>query len=162
LFVAFGFLRWFESDDSKEEVRSPLLLVPARLERASVEAPWKVSAEEDDVLPNHTLAQLLQADFRVRLPAEKDVPLDPDQPDCLSRYLEAVQERVRDCHRWEVRDEAALGVFNFQKLAMWEDLGRNRDRIAAHDLCRAIAGDNGVALRPPPDLPGPEDLDDRT
>src|SRR5262245_50167699 len=31
LFVAFGFLRWFESSDSTEEVRSPLLLVPVQL-----------------------------------------------------------------------------------------------------------------------------------
>ena len=38
LYVAFGLLRWFESPDSETEVRSPLLLVPVRLERDNVEA----------------------------------------------------------------------------------------------------------------------------
>jgi hypothetical protein len=40
--VAFGFLRWFESPDSQAELRSPLLLVPVRLERDSIAAPWKL------------------------------------------------------------------------------------------------------------------------
>src|SRR5207237_806371 len=73
-----------------------------------------------------------------------------------------VQQCVRDLPRWEVLDEVALGMFSFQKLAMWEDLGRNRDRIAGHDLCRAIAGDPLVSLHVPSDLPSPEDLDART
>src|SRR5262245_56239009 len=78
LFVAFGFLRWFESEDSQEEVRSPLLLVPVRLDRDHVEAPWRLQAEEEEVLPNFTLAQRMQADFKLRLPDENDVALDPD------------------------------------------------------------------------------------
>lgn len=39
LYVAFGFLRWFESPASQAEIRSPLLLVPVRLERDDIKAP---------------------------------------------------------------------------------------------------------------------------
>jgi very-short-patch-repair endonuclease len=162
LFIAFGFLRWFESKDSKEEVRSPLLLTPVRLERDSIEAPWRLSQEEDEVLPNFTLAQLMKADFRLQLPDESEVPSDPDDDAALTRYLEAVKRRLGDYPRWEVLEEAALGVFSFQKLAMWEDLGRNQQRISRHDLCRAIAGDSSVTLRTPENLPGPDELDDET
>src|SRR5262249_45443275 len=158
LYVAFGFLRWFESADSRVEVRSPLLLVPVRLERDSVEAPWRLRAEEEDILPNHSLAQLLAGDFRIDLPSPEE-PADPADPAWRTRYFGEVGRCLRARPRWEVLDGAALGTFSFQKLAMWGDLGRNRDRIAAHDLCRAVAGDASVALRLPADLPRADDLD---
>jgi very-short-patch-repair endonuclease len=159
LYVAFGFLRWYESSDSQVELRSPLLLVPVRLERDSVEAPWRLQAEDEDILPNHSLAQLLATDFRLRFPVPEEAAGDPDDPSWRRGYFGEVERRVRHLNRWEVLDEAALGTFSFQKLAMWEDLGRNRERLKAHDLCRAIAGAPGVALHCPADLPKAEDLD---
>jgi very-short-patch-repair endonuclease len=161
LFVAFGFLRWFESADSQAEIRSPLLLVPVRLEREAVDAPWRLAAGDEEILPNHTLAQLLAAEFRLSLPAWDEEAADPGDPGWRTGYFGEVERSVRHHPRWEVLDEAALGTFAFQKLAMWEDLGRNRERIGQHDLCRAIAGDSGVALRCPANLPRADELDQR-
>jgi hypothetical protein len=161
LYVAFGFLRWFESPDSKEEIRSPLLLVPVWLERENVNAPWQLRVEEEEVLPNHSLVQCLKTDFRLSLPAP-DEAADTDDATWRTSYFAAVQRLIRNEPRWEVLDETALGTFNFQKLAMWEDLGRHADRIAAHDLCRAIAGDRSIALRIPSDLPHADELDRKT
>ena len=39
LFVAFGFLKWFEAEHSDEPRLSPLLLVPVCLERIGATAP---------------------------------------------------------------------------------------------------------------------------
>ncbi|MCE9565716.1 MAG: DUF4011 domain-containing protein [Planctomycetes bacterium] len=159
LYAAFGFLRWFESQDSEEEVLSPLLLVPVRLERETVESAFTLHAEEDEIIPNHCLAELLQTQFRIKLPTATESPLDPENTDCLANYLKAVTEKVKHVPRWGVVESAAIGVFNFQKLAMWEDLGRNAERVKAHLLCRAIAGDSAVSLKPPADLPAASDLD---
>jgi very-short-patch-repair endonuclease len=159
LYAAFGFLRWYESPDSDEELLSPLLLVPVRLDRQTVESEFTLRAEEDDVLPNYCLAELLRTQFRIALPSATDVPLEVENPECLPRYLAAVAERVAHVPRWGVVDSAALGVFNFQKLAMWEDLGRNADRVKTHPVCRAIAGDAAATLAPPADLPVAGDLD---
>ena len=41
--------------ESVSRLLSPLLLVPVRLRRETVESPFTLSAEEDDVLPNHCL-----------------------------------------------------------------------------------------------------------
>ncbi|MBP3955842.1 DUF4011 domain-containing protein [Gemmata sp. G18] len=159
LFAAFGFLRWYESADSEEEVRSPLLLVPVKLERETVESAFTLVAEEDDILPNHCLAELLQTQFRIKLPAANEYTLDPEDPECAAKYFALVADRVKDIPRWGVVPEAALGVFNFQKLAMWEDLGRNAEKVKSHPVCRAVAGDGAVALQPPGDLPTAEQLD---
>jgi len=161
LFAAFGFLRWFESKDSDEELLSPLLLVPVRLNRQTCESEFTLRAEDDDVLTNHCLAELLQTQFRIKMPAAAEAPLDPENPDSLPRYLAAVAAAVKHVPRWGVVDAAALGVFNFQKLAMWEDLGRNADRVKAHPLCCAIAGDSRVSLAAPPGLPDAAELDEK-
>jgi very-short-patch-repair endonuclease len=159
LFAAFGFLRWFEDEGSPEELLAPLLLVPVRLTRETVESEYKLGAEEDDVLPNHCLAELLRSQFRIRWPTDEECALDADDPASLPRYLDAVRERVQHVRRWGVVDSAAVGVFNFQKLAMWEDLGRNAERVKAHPLCRAIAGDSAVGVAAPDGMPAASDLD---
>jgi hypothetical protein len=158
LYVAFGFLRWFEAPDGQVEVRSPLLLVPVRLERDHVEAPWRLQVEDEEILSNHSLKQLLSNNFRLELPAPEEAA-NPDEPTWRTHYFGEVERCIRHVPRWEVLDEVALGTFSFQKLAMWEDLGRNRGRIAAHDLCRAIAGDPVGVLRGSADLPGGAELD---
>lgn len=162
LYIAFGFLRWFESPDSQVEIRSPLLLVPVKLERDNVEAPWKLAAEDEDILPNYSLAQLLSNDFQLHLPIPEHDATDADDLNFRTHYFGEVRQCIRQLPRWEVLDEVALGTFSFQKLAMWDDLEKNRDRIAAHDLCRRIANDPTVDLRPPSDLPKADELDRRT
>jgi len=117
---------------SEEELLSPLLLVPVRLDRETVESEFTLERRKKmRFLPNHCLAELLQSQFRIKLPTAAECPLDPENPDCLPNYLRAVSERVKHVPRWGVVESAALGVFNFQKLAMWEDLGRNAARVKA-------------------------------
>jgi very-short-patch-repair endonuclease len=162
LYLAFGFLRWFESPDSQEEVRSPLLLVPVRLERDSVESPWQLQVEDEEILPNHTLAQRLLEDFKLRLPMVEDEKIDTDDPGWRAIFFNSIRQCIYTFPHWEVQDQVALGTFNFQKLAIWEDLGRNQNRISSHEVCRAIAGDRSIALRAPSDLPRADELDEKT
>jgi hypothetical protein len=157
LYVAFGLLRWYESPDSQVEILSPLLLFPAELERENIESPWALSVEEE-VSPNHSLAQLMSDDFAVRLPDLPDVE-GIDDPEWRGRYYAEFRRAIRNMKGWEVRDEVALGIFSFQKIAMWDDLGRNREQIAAHDLCRAIAGDPSARIAVPEGLPKARELD---
>ena len=162
LYLAFGLLRWYESPTSDVPLFSPLLLVPVQLDRAGPDAPWKISLYEEEISPNHCLRELLLSDFRLELPEVPENGLENagDRAAFLKSVSAVVQ--VPTAHsRWEVMDRVILGTFNFQKLAMWQDLGDNRDRIAAHDLCRAIAGDDTAPVSAAAELPAPEDFDDR-
>ena len=162
LYLAFGLLRWYESPTSDVPLFSPLLLVPVQLDRAGPDAPWKISLYEEEISPNHCLRELLISNFRLELPEVPENGLENagDRAAFLKSVSAIVQ--VPTAHsRWEVMDRVILGTFNFQKLAMWQDLGDNRDRIAAHDLCRAIAGDDTAPVSAAAELPAPEDFDDR-
>lgn len=159
LFAAFGFLSWYESDDSEEEIRAPLVLMPIQLERETVLSQWTLAAADGDPQPNHCLAELLRAEFRQTLPVWDEGGFDVDDENGLTKYLASVANVVQSMSRWKVVREVVIGVFNFQKLAMWQDLKRNAEQIKGHDLCRAIAGDRSVPLRAPAGMITAKELD---
>lgn len=162
LYLTFGLLRWYESPSSDVPLFAPLLLVPVKLDRAGPDAPWKISLYEEEIAPNHCLRELLISNYRLELPEVPENVLENagDRAAFLKSVSEVVQ--VPTAHsRWEVMDRVLLATFSFQKLAMWQDLGNNRDRIAAHDLCRAIAGDDSAPVSASRDLPAIEDFDEQ-
>ena len=163
LYLAFGLLRWYESETSDVPLVSPLLLVPVELERKGADAPWNISLYEEEVLPNHCLRELLSSSFRIELPEIPESGLEA--PGDRAEFLKSVTAVVRGPaghSRWEVLDRVILGQRSgFQKLAIWKDLGENREQIAAHDLCRAIAGDDTAPVTAGADLPPPRDFDER-
>lgn len=52
-----------------------------------------------------------------------------------------LREQIAGYPRWKVADDVLLGTFAFQKVAMWKDLDANRESIAGHSICKALAGE---------------------
>ncbi len=161
LFLAFGLLEWFASPESDVPILSPLLLLPVELSREDIRSPWEMKLQDEEVIANHTLAQLLQDEFKIRLPLPPEQETI-DSPNWRTTYYAAVQYAVRNQPRWKVIDDVVLSIFSFQKIAMWEDLGKNSELIAAHPLCRAIAGDDLAQVSLPEGIPRASDLDEKT
>lgn len=164
LYAVFGLLKWYESPDSQVQVLSPLLLLPAEMERENIDSPWSLKLMEEEVVPNHSLAQLMYSNFAIRLPEIPEQEEDQQEAESGSsrrryRYYAGIQNAIRHQERWEVLDECVLGIFSFQKIAMWEDLGKNRDQIMEHDLCRAVAGDHSIRVQVPEGMPKAVELD---
>jgi len=143
LYVAFGFLKWFESVDSDVEHLSPLMLVPVSLSRASADAPWELIEAEDDAIDNLCLRERLKQDFGLLFPALPDID-DLEEEGARVAFLNAVREAVSPNERWEVLDRCALGRFAFPKVAMWQDLGDHVESVLANPLCRSIGGDETI------------------
>lgn len=144
LFLAFGFLKWYESTDSNEPIYSPLVLLQVKLERQAVDAPWDVTLEEDEPAMNHCLRQLMEEEFKIKLPMQENSGEESGELFSVLDYFEKVRDSIKSMPRWEVTHGVGLGIFNFQKLAMWEDLEKNAGRIAQHPHCLAISGLNST------------------
>lgn len=153
LYIAFGFLKWFESKNSVEERRSPLILVPVTLSRKSTNAAWELTEAEDDAIDNLCLRQRLRQDFSLELPPLPDIN-ELEEPSARIAFLDSVRTAVKECDRWEVEDRAAIGLFAFPKVAMWKDLGDHTKAVINHPLCRSIGGDTTI---PPQISFGPVD-----
>lgn len=121
LFLAVGFLHWYESESSSEVRRAPLVLVPVRLERASAQDRFRAAYTGDDLVFNLSLAAKLRSDFGIQLP-EVDSEAEMDSA-ALQLYMVDVQSALGHQPRWSVHpDEMVLGFFSFGKFLMFKDL----------------------------------------
>ena len=139
LFLAVGFLEWYESDDSDRKRLAPLFTVPVDLARDRIDRNegafrYRVAPRDEDVLDNITLREKLADDFGLALPSTAD----SDGPE---QYFEQVGIKVLAHQpRWKVHRYITLATFNFQKQAMYEDLDPERwgddNSILDHELVR--------------------------
>lgn len=135
LYLTFGLLKWTESDNSEQVLSSPLILVPARLTIESLTSPYNLSAHEDEIVVNPTLAYKLQNDFGITLP-----DFDSDKDD-IEAYLNELEKLV-DNKGWTISRDVNLTILSFLKINMFKDLERNEEKLNASNVISAIAGES--------------------
>lgn len=131
LYLAAGLLRWIDPD-TKDEARSPLLLIPVSLQRENPREPYRLARAEEDIVVNPALALKLQ-EFGLELPA----PEDPDEPQ-LDAFLDEVEAAVRSKSGWSVERRLVISHFSFHKEVMYRDLEAHAEEIADHALIQAL------------------------
>jgi transcription elongation GreA/GreB family factor len=137
LFLIFGFLEYYESEESDRPRLAPLISVPAALTRGAIDQvtrtyEYTVSHNGEDLAENQTLREKLRRDFMLSLPefSEEDEP---------ESYFARVEEAVATKRRWRVCRQLTLGMLSFGKLAIWADLDtRKNARLLQHPLLRSI------------------------
>ena len=65
LYIALGFMHWYEADSAQEARRAPLILVPANLARSSARERFHLSYSGEDMGDNLSLAEKLKAEFSI-------------------------------------------------------------------------------------------------
>ena len=158
LFLALGFVKWYESDSSDIASYAPLILLPVSLNRKSAAAQFRLCYSEEEFAENLSLAAKLDDSFGIKLPP---IP-DPEELD-LKAYFDRVRNVVAQQRRWEVRDDdIVLGLFSFAKFLMYRDLDPKtwpeRAKLEAHPLLGSLCGDGFTEENPVP--LGEENIDE--
>ena len=92
LFLALGFLHWYEADSADKLRKAPLLLVPVELKRGGARDAFHLSFTGDELIQNLSLAARLKTDFSLDLPRYAvDASADADELPPLAAFFEAVQ-----------------------------------------------------------------------
>ncbi|MDR3111723.1 MAG: DUF4011 domain-containing protein [Elusimicrobiota bacterium] len=133
LYMAFGFLKWRESIDSKIWFISPLNLVPIALKNTATIEPFYVMQYEDEVTTNPTLTLRLKSDFGIELP-------DIGDDENLCEHLSRIQDLVKS-QDWEVIATTYIGTFSFHKINMYSDLKDNESKIIRNDNVSRLLGE---------------------
>lgn len=148
LYLATGFLKWFEAPSSDRERFAPLILIPVELDRTSAKSRFKIRWDEQEIATNLSLQEKLRLEFNVDLPDAPDVEeLSPRD------YFAKVEEAIAAQPRWEVcPNDIVLWFFSFSKFLMFRDLRPEcwpDDRaIEKHGLVSAVLG-SGFGYEPP-------------
>ena len=137
LYLAVGFLDFYETPKSRKRRRAPLLLVPLVLSRGSVREGYRLSRGDDDARLNVTLMEYLERDHGVTVKGLDPLPED-DAGINVPLILRLVREAVKREDRWEVADESAIGLFSFSKYLLWKDLRDRSDELKRNQLVRHL------------------------
>ncbi|WP_405230354.1 DUF4011 domain-containing anti-phage protein Hhe [Lentisalinibacter sediminis] len=144
LYLALGFLEWYDLKDSGKPRLAPLFLIPVRLEKGKLNPStntyeYRLKHSGEDVLTNISLREKLKNDFAIALP-------DLDEEMAPEGYFAAVESVVLPRQpTWRVRRYVSLALLNFSKQLMYLDLDPERwpedARITDHPIIRqCLAG----------------------
>ena len=124
LFLALGFLHWYEADAADKLRKAPLLLIPVELKRGGSKDAFRLEYSGDDLIQNLSLAARLKTDFALDLPQYiQDLRAEADEMPPVGAFFSAVSECIGKQKRWKVvPDEIHLGFFSFGKFLMFNDL----------------------------------------
>jgi hypothetical protein len=148
LYLAVGFLKWFESESPETPRYAPLLLIPVTLEKGRAGKRYALAWSDGEIETNLTLKVRLKADFGIVLP---DVPATEDLSPIT--YFQDVQKVVAGQRGWDVRtDDIVLWCFSFTKLLMYRDLDPHcwpaDKRLEDRPLIRSLLQDGFPPVEP--------------
>ncbi|MEJ5253140.1 MAG: DUF3320 domain-containing protein [Chthonomonadetes bacterium] len=130
LFVAIGFLKWYEADSTEKALYAPLILVPVLIERAK-DRKFYLMYEDTEVVTNLSLGEKMK-EFGISLPDTGD-----DEDLDVEEYFKQLEQRRQE--RWEVCSEmVVLNLFDYTKYVMYKDLDPDNWQIGQHAVLNSL------------------------
>ena len=138
LYLALGMMKWSESGTSGTTLRAPLLLIPIQLEKQKRGNQCHLSATDEEIEANVTLAKRLEDNFGIELPQIPRAGLDdPDE------YFQQARAAIAEHANCSVESNTCeLALLSFTKLWIYKDLaakGWSTD-IKTHPLLGRLLG----------------------
>ena len=124
LYLALGFLCWYETEKSTKRRYSPLVLVPVDIIRKISDKAYSLRIRSEDTQMNITLLEMLRQDHGIRIDGLDPLPVDESGVD-LQMVFNTMRRAVMQNQRWDIEELAFLGQFSFGRFIMWNDI-RNR------------------------------------
>jgi very-short-patch-repair endonuclease/flagellar biosynthesis GTPase FlhF len=142
-FAALGFLHWHEDEHSKEEIVSPIVLIPILVERKSISDPYTIALNENEEIKiNPIIIKKLFADFDIKLNEEINFE-NIWKENLIAEIFDPIKKLIQNYSSWKIDiNKIRVGTFNFQNLVIARDLENNKELIKEHNFCRALAREN--------------------
>lgn len=161
LFLTAGTLHWHQRAATERQLSSPLLLVPLRLRRESLLAPWEIECTEGLSFLNPALGASLDREYEIGIDKWEEV-----QSPCAIQELEfdglldRVSNHLGSLDGSSVTSDITVGVYQFRKLFMWRDLIESSHQLVRNRTIRHIADSPTQPYVWGTDIPSPGQLDD--
>lgn len=136
LFLALGFLKWYESDISEKPRYAPLIMIPVELVKSSHNKGYLLRSRQEETQINVTLIEYLRQIFELKIPSLDPLPEDEHGTD-IPLVFNTVRNCILDKKRWNVVNTACLGQFSFGQFVMWSDLRNRADELMQN---KVVAG----------------------
>ena len=141
LYLCLGLLKWYETSVSEQPRFSPLLLLPVDIIRKSALKGFIIRSREEDTLMNITLLEMLRQDFKINIPGLDPLPIDESGVD-VKRIFNIIRQAIMVQNRWDIEEQAILGIFSFNKFIMWNDIHNNSDKLVQNKIVSSLISGN--------------------
>ncbi|MBR2282866.1 MAG: DUF3320 domain-containing protein [Ruminococcus sp.] len=137
IYLALGFLRWYETDKSEKARYAPLVLIPVDITRKVQDNSFHICIRDEDTQFNITLLEMLRQFYSIDIQGLDPVPGDENGVD-LPMVFSIVRRGVMSKSRWEVEEYAFVGQFSFNRFIMWNDIRARADELAQNKVVASL------------------------
>lgn len=137
LYLALGFLRWYETPSSQKPRYAPMILLPVEIVRKSALKGYVIRLRDEEPQMNVTLLQMMEQDFGIQIQGLASLPQDAQGID-LRTIFAVMRKAVMDQPRWDVIQAAFLGIFSFSQFVMWNDLRNRSEDLQKNKIVRSL------------------------
>ncbi|MDR0333366.1 MAG: DUF4011 domain-containing protein [Dysgonamonadaceae bacterium] len=137
LYMALGLLRWYETTGSERPRYAPVLLFPVEMIRKSAAKGYIIRSREEGAMLNITLLEMLRQNFGIHIPGLEQLPQNENGVDVRLIYS-IVRDCIKNKPKWDVEEEAILGIFSFSKFIMWNDIHNNAKKLTENKLVQSL------------------------
>lgn len=140
LYIAVGFLKWTDGDESL--LYSPLVLIPVTIQKSlkmhsKGNYTYSIKLSDDDIQFNISLHQKL-IEEKVKIDID-DITNETD----LNEYILNLKNKFSE-FGFEIVEDLVLGIFYNARINIYKDLTQNADKVINHPIIKAIDGDQSA------------------
>lgn len=137
MFLALGFLRWFESDISEKARYAPVVLVPVDIVRNLRSGGYVIRSRQEEARINTTLLEYLRQIFSIKINGLDILPEDEHGID-LPLIFHTVRQAIMGKSRWNLENMAFLGLFSFGQFVMWHDIQSRSEELKQNKVVSSL------------------------
>lgn len=137
LYLALGFLKWYETSKSELPRYAPILLLPIEIIRKSAQKGYVIRNREEDTLMNVTLLEMLKQEFSINIQGLEELPQDESGVD-VNKIFHIIRRAIMSQKKWDLEEHAFIGIFSFNKFIMWNDIHNNAQKLKANKIVSSL------------------------
>ncbi|MBP1578867.1 MAG: DUF3320 domain-containing protein [Oscillospiraceae bacterium] len=137
LYLALGFLRWFETERSERPRYAPLVLIPVDIIRKIQDRSYSLRIRDEETQMNITLLEMLRQDFGIDIKGLDPLPLDDSGVD-IPLIFNTIRSGVMSKRHWDIEEIAFLGQFSFSQFIMWNDIRKRSDELEKNKVVSSL------------------------
>lgn len=137
LYLAAGFLRWYETDQSERPRYAPLILIPVDIVRKIQDRSYSLRMRDEDAQMNVTLLEMLRQDFGIVINGLNPLPADENGTD-MRLVFNTMRQGVMAKKRWDIEELAFVGQFSFSQFIMWNDIRNRAEDLEKNKVVKSL------------------------
>jgi len=137
LYLALGFLKWYETGVSEKPRYAPLIMIPVDIIRKSAQRGYVFRLRDEEPQFNVTLLEMLRMNFGMTVTGLDPLPTDEQGID-IKMVFHIIRQLIMDKPRWDVEELAFMGIFSFTQFIMWNDIRNRVDDLKRNKVVKSL------------------------